>query len=96
MDMVVYKYLLKDGITVQDIEMPRGAEILHAGNQFEHICLWAVVDPSEKNEKRRIGVIATGQHFDDAGAEYLGTVHLQGDSLIFHVFEQTMFQTGKP
>ena len=86
---VVYKYPLKDGTQVQDVEMPIGAVIVAVGNQFEHICLWAIVDQTESTVKRRIGVVATGQRFDKNGTKYLGTVHLQGSALILHVFEQT-------
>lgn len=72
--------------------MPIGATILHIGAQNNNIYLWALCDPLAEKEARYFEVNATGQDiYYDMGVErnYLGTVHLHKDSLIFHVFERT-------
>ncbi len=85
----IWKFEL-DATSNQVIELPVGAEILTVQAQKGIPCLWALVDPTEANEKRFIEVFGTGHNMQDGmgvSRFYLGTVQLGGGSLVFHVFE---------
>ena len=82
----VWKYTLRPGL--QSFGIPQGAVILHVHEQLGLVCLWALVEPEERQSERTFDVVATGQQFDLLGkCVYIGTVHLDGGSLVFHVFE---------
>jgi len=83
----VYKYPLAIQQS-QFVTVPLGAEFLTAQAQHEGICLWALVTPSQKEERRFIEVFGTGHTMPPASRDYIGTVQLEGGSLIFHVFER--------
>ena len=74
----------------QTIEMPANAEILTVQTQAQKPYLWALIDPTEKKEKRLIEIFGTGHdlHYDiGVSRNYLGTYQIEGGSLVFHVFE---------
>lgn len=84
----IHKYQL--GITdVQAVRMPAGAEILSVQFQNESLCLWALVETTEKNSARLIYVVGTGNPFPEGDFRFIGTVQQFGGKLIWHVFEQT-------
>ena len=92
----VYKYKLSMDDEA-DVEMPKGARILHiawqdAGHQdvlrrpAGSIQIWAMVDSDAEMEIRRFNVRGTGHpcvgiHADD----YISTVFVR--DLVFHIFE---------
>jgi len=81
----IWKYKL--GIKTE-IKMPKGAEILTAREQGEDVCIWALVDPSEKvMENRSFEVVGTGLKMEYEGSVYIGTAHLYNSTLVLHVFE---------
>lgn len=83
----VWKFILdpKDST----VEMPEGAKPLHVAGQGENICLWAEVDPANKKVKRVFELFGTGHVIGNAFARgYVGTAHIYGDSLVFHVYER--------
>lgn len=87
----IYKYTVRpDQLKVQ---MPKGARILTAREQFGGICVWAEVDTDQPNEMRHFEVYGTGHRMpsNDMGQsrEYIGTAHLDGGSLVLHVYEYT-------
>jgi hypothetical protein len=90
MQKEIWKYTLKT-TDVQTVPLPINAKILHVGVQRERICLWAEVDPIEAAFTSHIfRIIGTGHPiFDTYQLKYLGTVMLQGGSLVFHVYIQT-------
>ena len=91
MNKTIWKFELETTDN-QTIEMPVNAEILTVQTQNETPCMWALVDPTEKKEKRFIEVFGTGHdvHYDmGVSRNYLGTYQLHGGSLVFHVFEYT-------
>lgn len=88
---VVHKYQL--GLSDrQEVEMPEGAEIVHAAEHQGSICLWAVVDPDAQTESRRFVVVGTGQEVGDGWAEheFVGTAMV--GEFVWHVFEDTFFE----
>ena len=88
MAKTIWKAMLKP-TDVQAIEVPKGAELLCAREQFEQICVWFRCDPDQPKEPRSIAIVGTGH--PAPGSEegrYLGTASLHGGSLMFHVFER--------
>jgi hypothetical protein len=89
--MTVWKFELR--ITdVQEVRMPRGAELLCVGTQAGTdgvVMLWARVGidaaRSQPLAVRRIRIAGTGH--PDATGDYVGTVQLHGGALVFHVFD---------
>lgn len=86
--MVIYKYPIQ--ITDRQIvEMPKQAEILCVQVQREVPCLWALVNLDGVMAKRTILVYGTGHPVPDSTQQkYIGTIQLNGGSLVFHVFEE--------
>lgn len=84
---VIYKYpLVVAG--EQQVEMPKGAQLLTVQVQREVFCVWAIVDTDAEKEQRTISIIGTGHPLADAASlDYLGSAQLS-DALIFHVFEK--------
>lgn len=82
----IYKYPLE--ITdYQDVTMPEGAQILCVKLQKGTLCLWALVDPTEKLILRKIRIAGTGHPIQGNNIVYIGTFLMNNDSLVFHVFE---------
>jgi len=78
----------------QILKMPLGAEILTVQMQNDTPCLWALVEPSQEKERRFIEIFGTGHPLGyDMGVDrkYISTYQLHGGSLVFHVFENTVF-----
>lgn len=86
--MTIWKSLLKP-TDIQSIEVPIGAELLFAREQFEHIAIWYRCDSLAKKERRDIIIVGTG-HIAPSMQEgrYLGSAALFKGELIFHVFER--------
>lgn len=86
MGRTIWKAALK-ATELQGIEVPAGAEMLCAREQFDSICIWYRCDPNAPPETRTIAIIGTGHPAPDDG-RYLGTASLHGGQLMFHVFER--------
>lgn len=84
MNRTIWKTILKL-VDVQEIEVPAGAEMLCAREQFDTICVWFRCDPDAPKEHRKIAVVGTGNPAP-ADGRYLGSASLYGGQLIFHVF----------
>ena len=86
----IWKYKI-NSTTNTLLEMPKGSEILSAQNQFENICLWALVNPKcEEKESRLIQVFGTGEWMPEklvAKRIHIDTVQLHRGKIILHVFE---------
>ena len=70
------------------INMPRGAEVLHVHEQYGKACIWALVEPAAPLEMRSFRIFGTGHTVPEFPRRYIGTVHLAGGALVFHVFEE--------
>jgi hypothetical protein len=83
----IWKFNLAPGETT--LQIPQGAGILTAAEQFGGISMWAAVDPEKPLVDRKFAVFATGQSIETLlGHKFIGTVLLNGGSLVFHVFER--------
>ena len=83
----VWKYKL-DNIH-NEIEMPIGSVILTIQKQFYETFIWALVDPTQKNETRVFEIFGTGQDIDLSNTvmKYINTFQDLEGSIILHVFE---------
>jgi len=86
--MQVWKFPLRPA-DVNEIEMPKGAEVLTIDTQAGYPMMWAKVDPDAEKETRHFRVAGTGHELGVGVGEYLGTFQVRGRAraLIFHVFE---------
>lgn len=81
--MTIWKYTLEHGHNT--FLLPKGAKILHVGQQNGTVCLWARVDPEQEQEKRVFRFVGTGHPLNCTDITYLGTAH--DDPFVWHVFE---------
>jgi hypothetical protein len=81
----IWKYALE--ITDrQVVEVPEGAEVLAVQEQAGKVCLWMMVDPEAKKEKRTFVIVGTGHPIEGASyLDYYGTA--QVGPMVWHVFE---------
>jgi len=90
MNKTIWKYELKID-DLQNVTMPIGAEILSVQMQNDTPCLWALVNPDEKEtDARNIETFGTGHPVTyDMGVtrKFIDTYQTRG--LVFHVFEYT-------
>lgn len=85
MNRVIHKYPLKPA-EFHAISMPADAEIIAVHVQHNDPCVWAIVDPEAPHELVNLRVVGTGQPFDAAGLQHVGTFQMLDGGLVFHVF----------
>lgn len=79
-------YPLPDQVS---IEMPAGAEVLSANEQYGDLCIWAAVDPGQPVEARRFLLPRTGFSVRDLGeSKFVDTVLLEDGASVIHVFDR--------
>jgi len=83
----IFKYVLPlsdDPI----VPMPIGAEVISAQGQDLTPVIWAIVDPDQPTVQRRFRIVGTGHPCEDVDFDqFVGTVQLHGERLVFHVFD---------
>ena len=80
-------------IDLQYVPLPIGAEILYAREQKstygdDKVCIWFRCEPMQPVQDRTISITGTGHPCPNAEGRYLGSAHLNKDTLILHVFEK--------
>jgi len=91
--MEVWKYILTDAEGTE-IEMPKGAKIIHFDTQHGMPCIWVLVDPKAPKEIRKFKVYGTGHEITDKIISHIGKVLIAEGNLVFHAFEiQTEVKT---
>lgn len=83
----IFKFTLPVEDRVQ-VAMPRGALVLHLGNQNGKLCVWVLVDDPEVTpaEMRVFYVVGTGNPVPERAGLHLGTVQIGPG--VWHVFEE--------
>lgn len=82
----VFKYVLKPN--VHEMKIPSNT-ILSVESQKDDIVVYALVDSEDQEERvYDFRVYGTGHIIDieTGGYNFLGTVKMYGDSMVFHVF----------
>lgn len=88
MSMTVWKTALKP-MNVQQVAIPRGAQILSAHMQDNMPTIWYLCDTDAPLEDREIAIVATGSAAPyPAEAHFIGTVLINGGSIVAHIFER--------
>ena len=83
----VYKYKLEIA-DYQTVTLPAGAKILCIKTQHGEACLWALVDPNqEMTEDVTLRCAGTGHPITEENLEYIDTVLMYKDALVFHFFK---------
>ena len=86
----ILKYELKTVDGVQEIELPKYAQVLSVGAQRNTICFWVLVNGKlEGTEVRAFEIFGTGMIIPEVPKErnYLGQAQLSSTE-VYHVFEQ--------
>lgn len=97
MEKQIWKYELQNE-GVQELKMPKGADILTVQTQYEKPCLWALVNPDAVEVSRGFMIYGTGHPVptEPYPHKYIGTYQLSGGALVFHVFEFTIPNPSLP
>lgn len=84
----VYKFPLEIS-DEQKVSMPEDAKVLTVQVQKGKPCLWAECNPDKEPVLRTFLIRGTGHPIDDEiEKEYIGTIQMCEDSIVFHVFEK--------
>lgn len=78
-----YEVPIRDVVTIR---MPANAKVLHVATQHGFPFLWALVDTDAPIVRRRFRVAGTGHPIEGA-LTHVGSLLLEVDALVFHVFE---------
>ena len=86
--MKVFKYKME----IQEymyLSLPKGAQILSVQEQFQRVCIWALVDPDAILEMRCFRLAGTGHEIAEPQERlrFIGTFQMHGGVLVFHLFE---------
>lgn len=86
--MMIYKYPLKqDPTALQYVEMPASAMMLHVGEQYGELYVWAMVIPEATNVNYKFFVLGTGENIGhlEMASKFLGSVQMS-NGLVWHIF----------
>lgn len=74
-----------------EFKMPSGAQVLHAEQQDNKICIWALVEPSvESVVRRRFHIYGTGHPVLSVPLTHISTFLTDSGVFVFHVFEEEL------
>lgn len=83
----IYKYPL-EAVDAQRVTLPANSKLLCIKLQNGTPCLWALVDPNETySEGIDIRCAGTGHNIEEENLEYIDTVLMYNDRLVFHFFK---------
>lgn len=86
--MKIFKYpLVQDPTSLQTVEMPDNALMLHAGEQYGELYVWAMVIPEATKVNYKFFVIGTGENMDhlEMSCKFLNSVQMS-NGLVWHIF----------
>ena len=81
----IRKFPVEEVTGEQSVEMPVGAQPLSVQVQAGQVCIWSLVDPKAKKEKRFVQIFGIGHPVVNEGA-FIGTFQMSGGAPVFHVF----------
>jgi hypothetical protein len=79
-----YPNSVHDAVFEMEVQMPKGARILHVGEQAGTVCVWAEVDPGNGTTPYRLYSVGTGFGAVPEGKRYIGTV--QNGAYVWHIY----------
>lgn len=84
--MRIWKWTLSP-TDVQEVSIPKGAQLLSVQMQGNMPQLWALCDEQAPTEQRRFAIYGTGNPMPDEPGDYIDTFQMHGGALVFHAFE---------
>lgn len=69
------------------IQVPQDAKVIHVGMQFGAPQLWVEMDNSHPVSTRTFSVVGTDQQVPDHVGKHIGTIVVENDSVVLHVYE---------
>jgi len=87
----IWKYKLKMVDGVQEIEMPSGAEIIHADFQNKKPYIWAMINGTAEKTVRKLQIFGTGEVVyqeelvEDKSMKHISTSVI--NNYVWHIFE---------
>jgi hypothetical protein len=71
------------------MHLPKGARIIHAAPQGDHVCLWAEVNPQQVAlERRTFQIFGTGEEIpQDMGFAWEWVATWQAPPFVWHLYE---------
>lgn len=79
---------MPQGALILSVQRREGSLVIAGTGSHEAVEMWALVDPDQPPEQRRIRVAGTGHSLPtEEDLEFLGTVQVAGGRAVFHVFE---------
>ena len=84
----IFKYDLHYYSVPELVRLPKGAEIIDFQIQNSSFKLWALIDPKQKEEEKRVFVlITTGQEIPWSITKHFGTRIIQETGIVIHLLE---------
>jgi len=88
MTLQIWKYPLKD-TWQQELLMPKGANIIHVGEQRGVICLWAEIDTKYIDLNKHVFyLVGTGNEWPPVQVRHIGTVIKKEGRFVWHVYQE--------
>ena len=85
----IYKYPIRMARGVQEIELPKGSDVVNFVIKIDGMFLYAIVDPMEEEQEiRKFVVYGTGWDINYSNYKYIGAVLLT-EYEIYHLLEIT-------
>lgn len=84
------KEVWKYNIPINDmfsLVMPKDARILYFNTQYGNPRIWVLVKPDNERKTRYFRLVGTGHLINSPIKNYIGTIKLMDDGLIYHLFE---------
>ena len=93
MSNVIWKYPLNFLHELNDIEMPKGSQVLTVDHQHGQVVMWVAVDPDAPKVHRRICIVPTGQRTERRLVEkqHIGTLLMLQGEFVIHIFDAGEF-----
>lgn len=89
MQATVWKQKLPAQPGVFEIEVPSGAVLLSAREQYFSVVVYFQCDPAAAKTRRAVALVATGSAAPTSEeARFLGTAMFDGGRYVLHVFER--------
>lgn len=92
---IIYKYEIPLGDKPK-LHLPKGGRVLSIQNQNDKICIWAIIDPSQKIiHEYELLIVGTGHQLPDL-TQYTYLSSIQQGSFVWHLFHLTQLREIKP
>ena len=89
-DFRIFKYTIDLNKRTQCVFPPEDASILSVQMQHGECQIWVLCDASRPEKSRTIETLPTGAYVKShEHLVFLGTIQVDGGSLVFHIFERT-------